>query len=973
LLLALAVAAPSWSLAKERLVRRMGEERGLAVPNVVALGQDERGFIWIGTASCLQRHDGQELRHWARDTLIGSVGLIAAGTHDDVYVAAHPGSLYRLTADSAVAVAGPPGATLTEISDLAFDGAGRLWVIDTAGVFRLNTDGSWSTPLAGQLADERARRIAFGADGAAFIVTLRGLWRIDNSDRASRLADMPLARFNAPMDAVVGPGGGLFVSTWFGQIFEYRGGLVERIAVGGVARALAVRGDAVWAALDGHLVALYPDRPPELLPEERGISNAGEALLVDREGSLWVGNTRGLFQFPEPETAAWNSGDGLPDAGPIDVAVTSEGVWSIHWAYQSGFIDTTASPHAASEITAPSLVGNLCVDGHGRLWGVRRDEAPGDGVIVSRRDGTFIDHAGSGGDAACAGGRAGSVWFTSRRGLFVSGGGDDPLQALGMPRTDQGELWARGIYEDPDGTLWLIVGARQLCRASADDVRNRRQPIWQCEEVPGVELVGELCAAPSGALWIGSKGQGVVRRDKSGFAPIAASLDLPSRFIRVLVAARGGGIWVSGPGYLLRVVERDDLPGGWQVVEELGAFHGMVAPGAIDLAEQSDGALWAATTAGVLHMPAAARRSAPVAPRIVLVEARAGGRHTAPEVRPELTRGSNHISLQVSGLLYRDPGAVLYRVRARPDSPWSAPTTSPTFQLIDLGPGSYQVEVSATSDGHDWIEPVRVFAFEVAQVWYLRPWAWGLFVLAAALLVLAAHRVRMALAARLARQRMRIAMDLHDEMGSGLGSIRILAGMTADGTIDPVAQQSAAERIAGVTRQLSDSLAGIVGSLREGPGTLQAVADHVTARAGQLFGGDVPEFRAEIGDGAGEVHLSLPVQRNLQMIAYEALHNAAKYAEAEQVSLGLFRRGRRWTMWIEDDGIGVQEGQPARGGGMGINSMRRRADEIGATFDLRSAIGRNRGTRVSVEFEPDAPDRRGSAVRDRSARARVVR
>jgi hypothetical protein len=54
-------------------------------------------------------------------------------------------------------------------------------------------------------------------------------------------------------------------------------------------------------------------------------------------------------------------------------------------------------------------------------------------------------------------------------------------------------------------------------------------------------------------------------------------------------------VWVVGVGVLVRVLERADLPKGWEVEETLTAWHGIPTLNAVSLAEDADGTLWLGT------------------------------------------------------------------------------------------------------------------------------------------------------------------------------------------------------------------------------------------------------------------------------------------------------------------------------------------------------------------------------------------
>jgi signal transduction histidine kinase len=204
------------------------------------------------------------------------------------------------------------------------------------------------------------------------------------------------------------------------------------------------------------------------------------------------------------------------------------------------------------------------------------------------------------------------------------------------------------------------------------------------------------------------------------------------------------------------------------------------------------------------------------------------------------------------------------------------------------------------------------------------------------------------------RQRQRIAMDLHDELGSGLGSIGVLAGVASIESGSDT-QREAVATIANTAADLGASLRDLVWSLRQETMTLDQLARHLSARAHAMFiAGDVELVLP------GEVppaKLSPAVARALQLIGQEALHNASRHARPRRVELSLRRVGeRRWVMAVDDDGVGLPD-RPGEHAGMGIVSMRRRARAIGGVLQM-SVGNAGRGTRVELSFRADMIDRR---------------
>ena len=85
---------------------------------------------------------------------------------------------------------------------------------------------------------------------------------------------------------------------------------------------------------------------------------------------------------------------------------------------------------------------------------------------------------------------------------------------------------------------------------------------------------------------------------------------------------------------------------------------------------------------------------------------------------------------------------------------------------------------------------------------------------------------------------------------------------------------------------------------------------------------------------------------NLYRVAQEAVNNAVKYSRASCVKIELKRVGEQHHLSISDDGIGIDFDRPAQSEGLGMHSMRYRAQLLGGTLTVAPlALG---GTRVTV-------------------------
>jgi len=123
---------------------------------------------------------------------------------------------------------------------------------------------------------------------------------------------------------------------------------------------------------------------------------------------------------------------------------------------------------------------------------------------------------------------------------------------------------------------------------------------------------------------------------------------------------------------------------------------------------------------------------------------------------------------------------------------------------------------------------------------------------------------------------------------------------------------------------------------------LHAFAEQFSSRTG---------IAVHFTDAESTLRLPPEVESNLFRIAQEALTNCAKYAAAKAVVIELQHDDARAVMTICDDGIGFDPaalGQPGHPAGLGIITMRERAEFTGGRFSIESHPGK--GTRIRVEI-----------------------
>lgn len=194
----------------------------------------------------------------------------------------------------------------------------------------------------------------------------------------------------------------------------------------------------------------------------------------------------------------------------------------------------------------------------------------------------------------------------------------------------------------------------------------------------------------------------------------------------------------------------------------------------------------------------------------------------------------------------------------------------------------------------------------------------------------------------LTRLRQRIAADLHDEIGSNLGSIALLARLAADQRdADPRADLADIHRIA---RETAESMRDIVWLIQPGP---RAVADMIARMrevAAQLLAEVEWSFEADEVGGP----FSLEFERQVFLLYKEALNNIRRHARARRVAIRVEQQGGEFVLRIVDDGAGFDPAHASAG--HGLASMRQRAGLIGGRLEIRSQPAQ--GTQLELHVRP---------------------
>ena len=210
----------------------------------------------------------------------------------------------------------------------------------------------------------------------------------------------------------------------------------------------------------------------------------------------------------------------------------------------------------------------------------------------------------------------------------------------------------------------------------------------------------------------------------------------------------------------------------------------------------------------------------------------------------------------------------------------------------------------------------------------------------------ALHRVRLRQAVELERVRTRIATDLHDDIGSSLSRVSILSEVVRQQVRsgNPREVEPLLAQIADTARDLVDSMSDIVWAVNPKRDRAADLVQRMRRFAGDTLTSRGIALRFRAPEGGQDRRLGLELRRQVYLIFKEAVNNTARHSGCTQAEIVFDLDGRSLTLHVEDNGRGFDDGTV--GGGHGLDSMRRRAGELGGRLRIEASSGK--GTTVEL-------------------------
>jgi signal transduction histidine kinase/streptogramin lyase len=678
---------------------------------------------------------------------------------------------------------------------------------------------------------------------------------------------------------------------------------------------------------------------------EQGLSsNFVLGFFEDREGSVWVATSRGIDSFHESQIITFSTLEGLSTDNVVSVLVSRD---DTVWLANGGSLDSIKDGRIASVQSGKGLPGHevtsLFEDHSGHLWvGVDNDlfmYEHGQFHRVRRKDGSstrFI--VGITEDTQHA------IWAE------VSGSKRELIRIQDLKVVDEYPEAvipsARPLAADARGGIWLGLRNGNLARLRSGHIEVFPFPH------DGDSDVRQVMIASDGSVY-GTTAFGLIAWWNGKSQILTSRNGLPCDGIIGVIQDNQGALWLYTECGLVEV-EKAELQRWWAdpltiiASKSFGAFDG-VQPGVPDynpIAKSSDGKLWFANHFVLQSIDPGHLPLNKIPPPVHLEDLVADRKRFSPTEDLRLPPRMLDLQIDYTALSFVNPRKVRFRYKLEGrDAAWQEPGTRRQAFYNDLPPGKYRFRVIACNNDGVWNEQGATLGFSVEPAWYQTVWFKLLvltFGLGLASLLILFDRQRYATLLRVRfderlEVRTRLARELHDTLLQTIQGSKLAADVARESLNDPGKMRSTLDRLSqwldrasAEGRAALESLRGSSTDTEDLPLALRDVAE--VCQPGSM------QIMSSASGVARPMHST--IRDEVFRIGEEAIRNACAHSGGTSLTVEV-DYGKDVTLTIRDDGCGfdpklVDSGKP---GHFGILGMRERASHIGGRLSLNTRVG----------------------------------
>lgn len=921
--------------------RTFSIEEGLSESVVYDLVQDNEGYIWLATGYGLNRFDGIRFQNYFEEQ----------------------------------------GLNSSRIRSLLKDGEGKIWIGSEAGVNYWKADSIYSVPALAPLTNftvvsihqDQAGNMWFGTDG-------NGVWQFSDDQRVTQYTTSNGLVNNRVSAIAESPQGDLWFGTREGITVLREGNFINykeenRLPNNRIRDIKVDSAGTVWIGSRAGLIKYEDEKFEQLTTADGLINNFIKTITISGDNEIWIGTEEGVSFYDGTNFKNYSVASGLSTEIMQSSLLDLEG--NIWLGTYGGGVNMFLGDYFANFNTEQGLPNNLVTsfteNESGDIW-----IATFGGGITSLKDGQFDD---KGLNMLLPDNQIYTLFTDSKERMWIGMGEGLAYLENGRLRVFSDQEFpyprVRDIMEASDGSYWIstyddgiihyqngtfeqissengLVSNRVLTSVEGDDgsiwiatyggITRYKMDEFQSfaiqEGVPN-NAVMNLLKDDEGRIWASTFG-GITWFDGLRFQGITPEDGLPDDVCYFIHQSEDGLYWIGTTNGVVQFdaelyfnSEGRDRNQAFQVLnKEQGLIANELNLGAVY--EDSRGYLWFGTVEGFSRFNPNSYEGNKVPPKVHIVGVNASGREYQPEEKFTLTHEENYVEIQYAGINFAAPNQILYEYKLSKIDPDWQQTSARSVKYPSLPPGEYTFKVHARNINGAWSEDIEEVEFIITAPFWMQWWFWVLMLsIVVGIIYLFYNYYRARKMVDIERMRVRIASDLHDDVGASLTEIALQSDFLQAGDADSEFKKSL-EQIGRQCRKIVSSLDDIVWSIDARNDTLGDLTDRMQDYILHTLESKNMTVNYDFEDLQMDNKLPVSVKENVYLIFKEAVNNIAKYSDGDRVDIKMQNKNGHFEFLIFDNGTA---GEGTKKTGQGLRNMDMRAKRIGADVTINTDNG----------------------------------
>jgi signal transduction histidine kinase/ligand-binding sensor domain-containing protein len=510
------------------------------------------------------------------------------------------------------------------------------------------------------------------------------------------------------------------------------------------------------------------------------------------------------------------------------------------------------------------------------------------------------------------------------------------------------------IATDSHNRLWIVSRSNKLivCSINPGNPAKYLEVIKEFDKELPTNSPRSLSIDRDDNVWIGTRFEGLYYLRLNDLQIISwrkfsVGTGLTENFIHYLYCDKDNTIWSCSPGGLDNIRLENGKFHTYNITKSNNIYQYTHK-----IFEDNTGVKWVLTSTGIIKIHPRHYSSPSPVPALLITELTAEN-ESIPDYRnkKEFDFFHNDLGFKVAAPSFYDEKQIQYSylLKGKSNSLWSEPSNNATINFINLQPGNYQLLIKASFPDAKYPDQVISYSFMILPPWW-QTW-WFKILVAFLTLGLLVGIIRSYFKSKLekqkkaaekqqdiAKERTRIALDMHDDLGAGLSTIRFLSEKVRRNTFSDITRADV-EKMAHTSNELVENMNEIIWAMNEKNDTLEDLLFYTRSYAKEYCEEHQLNCIVYFPENIAPVSVSGELRRNVFLTVKEALHNIVKHAGATAVEIQILL-DNNLTVSIKDNGGGfLQINKDNAGGGNGLKNMKKRIESIGGNFVSQNGFG----------------------------------